>query len=96
MAVGISVNGQCQRLRTLERVAICSLDRARHARSSDFAASLIHSTTGYLSCLNSLQGLLPLHLHWIFPGSRSKIRIHFEVWVCNGYAVLPVEALRSP
>ena len=82
--------------RILEWVAICSLDRARHAWSSDLAASLIHSTTRYFSCLNSLQGSLPLQSCLMFPGSRSKIRIPFEVYVCHGHDVSPIEALRSP
>ena len=71
----ITVDGQCQWLKEFwSEVAICSLNRARHAQSSDFAATLILiQPQDTFSCLNSPQGLLPLHWHRIFPGSRSKM-----------------------
>ena len=71
----ITVDGQCQWLEEFwSEVAICSLNRARHAQSSDFAASLILiQPQDTFSCLNSSQRLLPLHWHRMFPGSMSTI-----------------------
>ena len=71
----ITVDGQCQWLKEFwSEVAKCSLNRARHAQSSDFAASLILiQPQDTSSCLNSPQGLLRLNWHWILPGSRSKM-----------------------